>query len=75
MNIKRREALNKLAGQIQDIIGELESLESEEQDYYDNMPESLQGGEKGENAQSAIDAITSAKDGLETAVSELEGIQ
>lgn len=75
MNIKRREAINKLAGKIVDIQSELETLQSEEQDYYDAMPESLQGGEKGDASQSAIDAMESAKDGIETAVSELEGIQ
>ena len=45
----------------------IEPIKEEEQEYYDNMPESLQGGEKGEAAQAAIDA-------LENAMSDLEGI-
>jgi vacuolar-type H+-ATPase subunit E/Vma4 len=45
--------------------GSLESMQEEEQDKYDNMPESLQGGDKGDQLQTVIDA-------LETAVSALQ---
>lgn len=38
-------ALHSLAEEAQ---AEAEELRDEEQDYYDNMPESLQGGEKGQ---------------------------
>ncbi|WP_140427035.1 hypothetical protein [Ensifer aridi] len=50
---------------------EIESLMSDEQDYYDNMPESFQNGEKGERAQSAIDALQEAYDSCETAFDAL----
>lgn len=40
-------------------------LRDEEQDYYDNMPESLQGGEKGDRAQEAINALEAAHDELD----------
>lgn len=33
------------------------TLRDEEQDYFDNMPESLQAGEKGEKAEAAINAM------------------
>ena len=41
-------------------IGQIESLRDEEQDYFDNMPENFQNGEKGDTAQSAISAMDSA---------------
>lgn len=47
----------------------LENARDEEQEYFDNMPESFQDGEKGEKAQAAIDAI----DGAITSAEEAEG--
>lgn len=46
-----------LAGEASSLCDELGELRDEEQDYFDNMPEGLQGGEKGEKAQAAIDAM------------------
>lgn len=47
-----------------DPSGRIEDLRDEEQDYYDNMPESLQGGDKGSTAEAAIEALTTASDSL-----------
>lgn len=44
-----------------------EGIRDDEQEYLDNMPESLSSGEKGETAQNAIDAIERAMDKLESA--------
>jgi hypothetical protein len=43
----------------------IEAIRDEEQEYYDAMPESIQSGEKGEAAQTAIET-------LDNAISELE---
>lgn len=75
MNKIRREQLGKIAEVIGDLSIQLDHLMDEEQDYYDNMPESLQGGEKGDNAQVAIDAIQSAIDSLSEASSSVEEAQ
>jgi polyhydroxyalkanoate synthesis regulator phasin len=72
MNNKRRESITKLIGQIDDLKSQIETLTEEEQDAYDNMPESLQGGDKGDAAQAAIDALESAVSSLEEAVGSLE---
>lgn len=56
------------SGKVSDIKSDLESLRDEEQDYYDNMPEGFQNGEKGEAAQSAVDA-------LENAITQLEELE
>jgi hypothetical protein len=61
-------APNRLA----EAVGIIEGLRDEEQDYYDNMPEALQGGEKGDNAQAACDAMDSASSSLETAEDEVK---
>ena len=51
MNAARRKELNKLIGQLEDIKSQIEELQQEEQDAYDNLPESLQDGERGERMQ------------------------
>lgn len=67
MNKQRRKAirniqdeLTQLFSRIEDIKAELETVRDEEQEAYDNMPESLQNGEKGEAAQNAISQLESA---------------
>lgn len=41
-------------------VSDLESLKDELQDWYDNMPENFQSGDKGEQLQTAIDQLDSA---------------
>lgn len=50
----------------------VEASLDEEQEKYDNMPESLQSGERGERLQEAIDALTAANEDLDEAISVLE---
>lgn len=71
MNAARRkklEALNErlqtLVGQATDLRDELQELCDEEQDYYDAMPESLQGGDKGTKAEAAIASMEEVLDAL-----------
>ena len=75
MNAERRKKLEKLNEEVRDILGRVEELKDEEQEYYDNMPESFQGGEKGENAEAAISSMEEAISGLETATDELSNIE
>ncbi|TRB00441.1 MULTISPECIES: hypothetical protein [Rhizobium/Agrobacterium group] len=67
MNKERRKEIARAAAMIDEAKAILETCRDEEQEYYDNMPESFQDGEKGSTAQEAIDA-------LEEAVSSLEDI-
>ncbi len=60
MNADRRKRIVSLLELLEDVI-------NEEQEAFDNMPESLQSSEKGENSQSAIDAMESARDYLQEA--------
>lgn len=72
MNAARRKAINALLSQVEDLTAQVEALRDEEQEYFDNMPESFQGGEKGETAQAAIDALENAFNGLESVHEYLE---
>lgn len=87
MNATRRKALAKLANEMEmepfaDLMSEVQTLLDEEQEAYDNMPESLQDGDRGQAAQAAIeqmqaavDALSAAHDSLAEAVSALEEAQ
>lgn len=72
MNNERRKEIQKAAEllrQAQGVIDEakaiLEAAKSDEEDYHSNMPESFQNGDKGERAQTAIDALDSAISDIE----------
>lgn len=65
MNKQRRKQLEDIQNNLQNIMSELEILKDEEQEYFDNMPDSLQYGEKGDKAQEAVDAIEGAINGID----------
>lgn len=62
----QREKLDNLKEAFADIVESIESVRDDEQEYFDNMPESLQAGEKGMNAEAAVsqleDAISAARE-------------
>ena len=49
-----RDRMSRLQSEVGDLIEDLQGVLDEEHEYLDNMPESLQGGEKGEKARTAI---------------------
>lgn len=71
MNKARREAITKLADQLDAIRGEIEALRDEEQEYFNNMPESLQGGDKGQAAEQAVASLDDAINEIESALDSL----
>ena len=73
MNQKRRKAiaeeearLTALIEEIDSIKDNLEALRDEEEEYKDNMPESLQYSEKAETSEAAIENLTTVIDALES---------
>lgn len=72
MNAERRKRIDKVIAVIEALSSEfdtaktmIEEILNEEQEYFDKMTESFQNGDKGQKAQSAIDALTVAMDTLE----------
>jgi hypothetical protein len=57
--------LDELRDTISGIVSTVEDIQSEEQEYFDNMPESLQSSEKGQAVEAAVDYLGTAKSGLE----------
>lgn len=71
MNNQRRKALKALLSQI-DVSG-LESIRDDEQEAYDNLPETLQESPKAEKMLETIDALNTLIDGLEEGIDTLIG--
>lgn len=64
MNAERRKKLEAIKERLTTLMGdasslgdELAELRDEEQDYFDNMPENLQAGDRGQKAEAAINAM------------------
>lgn len=76
MNNTRRKNLRELIEKTEGIKQGIEELRTEEEEYYNNMPEAFQDGEKGDRAQTVIEyldeAITAAGDVIENLTSAAE---
>lgn len=72
MNNARRDQIAKIKETLEDLRGKIEDLQSEEQEAFDNMPESLQQGERGQASEAAAEALQSAFDSVDEAVAYLE---
>ena len=71
MNKQRRKQIADLDEQISILCAEVEGLRDEEQEYFDNMPESLQMTDKGDAAETAVAALDEAIEALTEACSQL----
>lgn len=76
MNNTRRKSLQELIKKTEGLKLEIEELRTEEEEYYNNMPEAFQDGEKGDRAQTVIEyldeAMTAAGDVIENLTSAAE---
>ena len=72
MNKDRRKRIGNIIAELNESLQKLESVTGDEQDVYDNMPENLQGSQRYEDMETAIDHLEEAKSSLEEAISSLE---
>lgn len=69
---KHLNKINKIITQLETLQSEVNSLRDELQDKFDNMSDSSQESDYGENLQDIIDSLDAAScDGLDTAIDEL----
>lgn len=71
MNKARRKWIDSITDKLLEIQADLEDCRSEEEEAYDNMPESFQYGEKGEAMQDAIDTMENADSSIQDAIDYL----
>ncbi len=73
MNAARRSEIKEIITALSELNTQIETLEADEQSAFDNMPEGLQPGEKGQQSEAAIgylsDAASSVSDAIENLTS------
>lgn len=72
MNNTRRKAIQKIYDRLEELMHDIEALQEEEQEAYDNLPESLQDGERGQAMQEAADNLEYAASSIQEALDYLE---
>ena len=76
MNATRRKFLANILYRVSSIKAEIDELKDLEQEAFDNLPEGIQGSERGEKIQANVeimdDAVNSIND-LEEQIGELLG--
>ena len=64
--------LTDIKDRIESLKSDLETLLEEENDYLDNIPENMQGGERYEKAENAVSSLENAVSSLEEAMDDIE---
>lgn len=72
MNKQRRMEIKNVIDQLQDLRATIEDIQSEEQEYFDNMPENFQFGERGDMANEAIENMDDALMSIDELLSSLD---
>lgn len=72
MNKIRRKQLEKWLEEMEAIKNKLENICSDEEEYFDNIPENLQSSERASDSESAIDQMSEAVSTIEDAISCIE---
>jgi len=75
MNKARRKQIAQLLEQLENLKADLDSILEQEQDAFDNLPESLQEGERGQASQTAIESLETAQSAFEEIVDALNDIE
>lgn len=71
MNKQRRQKIRDVRKEIENCKENLQKILYEEQDYFDNMPENLQGSMRGSDSEDAIDTMENCIEDLENIINEL----
>ena len=74
MNRQRRKKLTEAFEKITEVMDILESVKSEEEESYENLPDNFRDGDRGEEMQNYIDMIEEAYGYLYDANSVIEQI-
>ena len=71
MNKARRKEIERAILVIESVQLSLESLVDEEQEAFDNLPESIQGSERGDDMETAISILEDQRSNLDDVLNEL----
>ncbi len=71
MNKDRRKQLQDCIAKLDEVQNEVDCLKDDEQEYYDNMPEGLQQGEKGQKSEECCSALDEAVSDIQSAIENI----
>ena len=71
MNKKRKENIKLIRKNIEKIAENLRTLLDEEQEYYDNIPENLQGCIRASESEDSIDILEECIENLENIINKM----
>jgi len=71
MNDRRRKRVERIARKVMDAHQLLEYVREDEQEAFDNMPESIQFSTKGDQMQETLDLLDDVLDGFAGGVTSL----
>lgn len=74
MNKNRRKAIAEIIDQLETVKEQIIGVTEEEQEAYDNMPESLQYSERGDSMSEAITDMENATCTIDDIINDLQNI-
>lgn len=74
MNKQRRAEIKNVIKILENAKDDLGSILFDETDYFENMPENLQGSIRGEESENAIDVLQETIDGIDETIESLNEI-
>lgn len=74
MNANRRARIAKVVASLEALRSEIEELATDERDAFENMPESLQDSDRGQQSSAAADALESADSDVQSIIDSLTEI-
>lgn len=71
MNAQRRKELKNIQNELENVTQRIQDLIDQEQEAFDNMPESLQGSERGEEMEQNISPLADIRSQIDDASSDV----
>ena len=75
MNKLQRKVLDEIVEKLESIRNDLEGLNSEEQDKFDNLPESLQESDRGRALEANADLFGCVVSDIESVINSLSEVE
>lgn len=74
MNKKRKTEVTRIIGNLRQSLEDLEGVQGDEESALDNIPENLQGSQRYEDTEEALERIDDAVSSVQDAIENLEDI-
>lgn len=72
MNNNRRKEIKQIINYLHEAISKIESVKDDEEEYMENIPENMQGGDRYSMAEEACEHLEDAISDIECAIESLD---